>query len=205
VDPLGAVLPAARVALVQPERQARYEIRTDATGRFEFQGLPQGDYQLEADTPGFQTYRETITIAGQSLQRPITLQIGRLHETIRIGESDVRPLTLATASYTEPACPAGSPTSTSVGGNLRAPRKLRDVKPDYPAAYRGSGRDVTIVVDAVVGLDGVLKEFQPRDAVDPAFYDALLLAVREWRFSSTLLNCVPQEVPMTITATFVHR
>jgi len=50
-----------------------------------------------------------------------------------------------------------------------------------------------------------LKDFQPRDGVDPAFYDALLLALREWRFSSTLLNCVPQEVPMTITATFVHQ
>jgi len=146
LDPLGAVLPGARVALVQPERQARYEIRTDPAGRFEFQGLPQGDYQLEADTPGFQTYRETITIAGQSVQRPIALKIGRLHETIRITESDTRPPARAARSYTEPPCSA--PPTTSVGGNLRAPLKLRDFKPDYPAAFRGSGRDVTVVVDA---------------------------------------------------------
>src|SRR3954447_24788667 len=119
VDPLGAVLPGARVALVQPERQARYEIRTDAAGRFEFQGLPQGDYQLEADTPGFQTYRETITIAGQSVQRPIALNIGRLQETIRITEADARPPSLGSSSYTEPACPA--PPPTAAGGNLRAP------------------------------------------------------------------------------------
>ena len=205
VDPLGAVLPGVRVALVQPERQARYEIRTDPAGRFEFQGLLQGDYQLEADCPGFQTYHETVTIAGQSIQRPIALNIGRLQETIRVTESNSRPASPVSASapYTEPPCPTPSPTA--VGGNLRAPRKLRDVKPEYPAAFRGSGRDVTIVVDAVVGLDGLLKDFQPRGAVDPSAYDALLLAVREWRFSSTLLNCVPQEVPMTITAAFVHQ
>lgn len=203
VDPLGAVLPNARVVLVQPARQARYEIRTDRSGQYEFPGLTAGEYQLEADTPGFQTYRATVTIAGQAIQRPIALRIGRLQETITSRESDApRPPNVA-SSYTEPPCPA--PPTTTVGGNLRPPRKLRDEKVDYPSALRGSGRDAVIVVDARVGLDGYLKDFKPREAVDAAFYDALLLAAREWRFSATLLNCVPQEVEMTITANFIHR
>ena len=92
-----------------------------------------------------------------------------------------------------------------IGGNLRPPSKLRDVKAIYPFGLRGTGRDQTVVVDAVVGLDGALKEFQPREPSDPLFYDALMQALRDWRFSATLLNCVPQEVEMTITASFTHR
>jgi hypothetical protein len=212
VDPLGAVLPNAPVTLVQPARQARYEVRTDRTGRFEFQGLVPGDYQLEASTAGFQTYRDAITVTGQTMQRLITLKIGRLHETITITDSDAPPSSSgAPISWVEPPCP-GSPNGSvegnpdpAIGGNLRPPRKLRDAKPIYPFGLRGTGRDQTVVVDAVVGLDGTLKEFQPREPVDPVFYDALVQALRDWRFSATMLNCVPQEVEMTITASFVHR
>jgi Carboxypeptidase regulatory-like domain/Gram-negative bacterial TonB protein C-terminal len=206
VDPLGAVLPNARVALVQPTRQARYEISTDRNGQFEFQGLPSGDYQLEASTPGFQTYRDSLSIAGLAMQRQITLKIGLLHETIQIDESDAPPAPLKPAlAYTEPACPAAQPGGPSVGGNLRAPRKLRDAKPDYPSMLRGTGRDATVIVNARIGIDGVLKDLEPREPVDGPFYDALVLALREWRFSATLLNCVPQEVEVNITANFQHR
>ena len=207
VDPQGAVLPNARVALVQPVRQSRYEMRTDRNGQFEFQGLPAGEYQFEADTAGFQTYRETISVAGQAIQRQVALKIGLLHETIRITESDAPnpPPKGLPSAYVEPACPAAQPGAPIVGGNLRAPRKLRDSKPDYPPSMRRTGRDVTLVVNARIGVDGFLKDLQPREPVDPPFYDALVLALREWRFSSTLLNCVPQEVDMEITAAFEHR
>jgi hypothetical protein len=88
---------------------------------------------------------------------------------------------------------------------LLAPRKLRDAKPDYPLTLRGTGRDATVIVDARIGLDGVLKDLQPKEPVDGPFYDALVVALREWRFSATLLNCVPQEVEVNITANFQHR
>jgi len=206
VDPLGAVLPNARVTLVQPARQARYEISTDRTGQFEFQGLPSGDYQLEASTPGFQTYKESLSIAGLAIQRQITLKIGLLHETIRIDESDVPAAPPKPApAYAEPACPAAQPGAPPVGGNLRAPHKLRDAKPDYPSMMRGTGRDATVIVNARIGIDGFLKDLQPNEPVDRAFYDALVPALREWRFSATLLNCVPQEVEINITASFRHR
>ena len=206
VDPSGAILPNAAVVLLQPARQARYEIRTDRNGQFDFQGLPAGDYQLEASTAGFQTYKSTVSMAGQALQRQIMLKIGLLHETIRIVESDEpAPAPKPMPAYAEPACPAAAPGAPLVGGNLRAPQKLRDFKPDYPAALRGTGREATVVVDARIGLDGFLKDFQPREPVDGPFYDALVPALREWRFSPTLLNCLPQEVDINITAAFQHR
>ena len=201
-----AVLPTGGDGRVQPARQARYEIRTDRNGQFEFQGLPAGDDQLEASTPGFQTYRDSLSISGLAIQRQITLKIGLLHETISIVESDAPPAPLKPAlAYTEPACPAAQPGAPSVGGNLRAPRKLRDAKPDYPSTLRGTGRDATIIVNARIGIDGLLKDLQAKEPVDGPFYDALVPALHEWRFSATLLNCVPQEVEVNITANFQHR
>jgi Carboxypeptidase regulatory-like domain len=206
VDPLGALLPNARVVLIQPARQARYEISTDRNGQFEFQGLPSGEYQLEASTAGFQTYRDTLSIAGLTVQRQITLKLGLLHETIRITESDAPPVLQQPArAYVEPACPATQAGAPAVGGNIRTPRKLRDVKPDYPPVMRGTGRDATVVVNARIGVDGLLKDIQPQEPIDTPFYDALLPALRDWRFSTTLLNCVPQEVDINITATFQHK
>jgi Carboxypeptidase regulatory-like domain len=207
VDPLGAVLPNARVTLTQPARQARYEIRTDRLGGFEFAGLPDGEYALEVDTPGFERYRYSLSVAGQPLRRSITMRIGTLHETITIRESDAPAASpqAGSAAYTDPPCPAIATSPTAVGGNLRPPVKLADAKPDYPPSLRGTGREATVVVDGRIGLDGFLKDIQPHDAVDAAFYDALLLALPRWRFSNTLLNCVPQEVDINITAHFAPR
>lgn len=207
VDPLGAVLPNARVTLTQPARQARYEIRTDRLGAFEFVGLPDGEYTLEVETPGFERYRDGLTVAGQPLRRSIALQIGMLHETITIRESDAPavPPRGGSAAYADPPCPAAAGSPTAVGGNLRPPVKLADAKPDYPPSLRGTGREATVVVDGRIGLDGFLKDIQPHDTVEAPFYDALLLALPRWRFSNTLLNCVPQEVDINITAHFAPR
>jgi len=203
-DPLGAILPDVPVVLIQPERQARYEIRTDRNGQYEFQGLSLGEYQLEAGAAGFATYRATVSITNAAVRIPISLRIGGIHETIRVTEAEAPAgPPRAALAYTEAPCPA--PPTTTVGGNLRPPRKLRDVKPDYPATLRGSGRDATIVIDGRIGLDGFVKDIQPREPVDPAFFDVLVVAVREWRFSAILLNCVPQEADITITASFVHK
>jgi hypothetical protein len=35
--------------------------------------------------------------------------------------------------------------------------------------------------------------------------DALVAAVNQWQWDSTLLNCVPTEVPITVTGKFVRR
>jgi hypothetical protein len=205
-DPTGGVLPGARIALTQPDRQARYEIRTDPQGRFDLPGLVLGNYQLEIDLAGFERYVAGVTVATAPIQRSIALRIGRLQETIRIVESDVPPPPLRPAlGYTEPACLATAGPAGGIGGNLRPPKKLRDAKPEYPASLRGSGRDVTISVDATVGLDGYLKDFEPREPYDREVFNSLAAALQQWRFSATLLNCVPQEVAMTVTAAFVHR
>jgi TonB family protein len=211
LDPHGAVLPGARVMLVNAERQSRYEVASDRSGRFEFAGLASGRYQLQADVPGFRAFRATLDVAaGAQVDRTITMEIGHLQETVTVVESAAAPPAPSPARAAEPRpnppCPqraAGS--APPVGGNLRPPMKIRSVSPEYPAALRGSGKDATVVLETVIGLDGFVKDVHVREPADGPFADALAAAVREWRFDSTLLNCVPVEVKMTVTGNFNHR
>jgi hypothetical protein len=57
VDQSGASLPGVTVAAVNITRGSRQEVTTDRNGRFELIGLTQGSYRLEADLPGFETFR----------------------------------------------------------------------------------------------------------------------------------------------------
>ena len=88
LDPTNRVLPDTRVVLLNPSSQAKYEVRTDITGRFEFVGLPPAQYTLEAMLPGFALLKENISIAGNT-DRTLRLRVGSLEETITITDVSV--------------------------------------------------------------------------------------------------------------------
>src|SRR5262249_31061811 len=68
-DPLNGLLPGVRMVLTNSQTAAKYEVRTDGTGRFDFVGLPPGRYTLETELPGFKALRGSVEIAGQDVQR----------------------------------------------------------------------------------------------------------------------------------------
>ena len=209
IDPQGGTLPGARVTVSNEQRQIRYEVQTTSTGEFTLPGLSPGDYVVEVQLPGFQAYRGTVAIRGEDVRQGITLKVGTLRETITV-KDDPNPggsgnsAQPAVAPRPNPACGAKPPVSgVRVGGNLRPPHKLKDVRPIYPAELRGTGATSEVILDAVIGLDGFIKDIQPREGAQPAFVDALITAVRQWQFDSTLLNCVPIEVEITISGRFL--
>jgi periplasmic protein TonB len=124
----------------------------------------------------------------------ITLQVGTLQETITISASRV---------VTSPQ-PAGAPQApVRVGGNVRAPRKLEDVKPIYPVTMRAAGREGVVPVEAVIDVEGAVTSVRVVSAqVHPDFAIAAADAVRQWKFTPTLLNGSPVEVVMTVTVAF---
>lgn len=67
---------------------------------------------------------------------------------------------------------------------------------------RGTGIAGRVVMTAVIGTDGAVREVRTLSATNADFDQAAQEAVRQWRFTQTLLNCVPIEVQMTVTATF---
>ena len=58
-------------------------------------------------------------------------------------------------------------------------------------------------LDALIGTDGSVVFVRVVSAnVHPDFADAAAEAVRQWKFSPTLLNGKPVEVLMTVTVNF---
>jgi len=203
-DPLNGLLPNVRMMLTNTQTGGKYEIRSDSGGRFEFVGLPPGRYALETELPGFMALRGSVEIAGQNVQRDVTLAIGSLQETVSVWPGETTPPPrprVATA-----AAPVCRPAETGgIGGNLRAPTKLVHVTPLFPPALAASGASGVVVLDATIGVDGTIRDVRARSTDQPQFEGAAIDAVRQWEFSQTLLNCVPVEVLMTVTVNFAAR
>ena len=210
VDPSGASIPNGEVVLSSAARQSEYHVKTATNGTFTFVGLPSGDYELDAKVPGFKTLHDNVTLApGQALQRQLHLLLGSLSETITVTADssavDRQPAAAITTRVLRPAEPKPC-EATATGGNIRAPKKLSDLAPSYPAAAVAAGTQGVVILSATIGLDGFLKDIEVlRDAGSQDLALAAVTAVREWEYSQTLLNCSPVEVKVTITTNFTLR
>jgi TonB family protein len=88
-----------------------------------------------------------------------------------------------------------------VGGNIRVPTKLRDVRPVYPPAAELAGIQGVVIIEATIGVDGRVGGAKVLRSI-PELDEAALEAVRQWEFTTTELNGVPVPVIMTVTVNF---
>jgi TonB family protein len=88
-----------------------------------------------------------------------------------------------------------------VGGNIKAPQRIVDVKPIYPKDARDAGVQGVVIIETAIGPDGKVKDAKILRSV-PMLDQAALEAVRQWEFTQTLINGVPQTVIMTVTVNF---
>ena len=209
LDPMNRTLPNVTLVLTNVQTNAKHEVRSDSTGRFEFAELPHGEYGLEAKYAGFSTLRGQIRIGGQNVQQNLNMEIGTLQETVTV-KYDATP--------SEPADPAEvrqreerlrkrereQPTcgSTSHGGNIRPPMKLNHVAPTYPLHLGQKNVGGTVLMEALIAKDGSMKDVRVVAPAHPDLDAAAVAAIRQWRFDSTLLNCMPVEVNMKVTVNF---
>jgi len=193
-DTTGAVLPGVAVTL--DADAAKVQTTTDRSGRFRFDGVEPGSHVIQVESPGFRALRQSIQLKNDAdWNRVVMLQVGELRETIAVSRR--RP-----ASIT-PLTDGSGPTPVRVGGNIRAPRKVENVNPDYPQRLLEAGLQGKVVVEAVVGVDGrVVRTRALTMEAHPDFAKAAVEAVRQWRYEPTLLNGSPIEVVMTVTVDF---
>jgi TonB family protein len=89
-----------------------------------------------------------------------------------------------------------------IGGEIKAPIKIRDVKPAYPAEARAAGVQGVVIVEAIVGTDGQIVEARILRSI-PVFDDAALSAVKQWKFMPVLQNGTAIPALMTVTVNFM--
>jgi beta-lactamase regulating signal transducer with metallopeptidase domain len=204
VDPMNGLLPKTVLVLTNTRTQAKYEVRSDASGRFEFVGLPPSDYLLEANLPGFATLRGTVSVTGQDVFQEIRLNVGELEETVTVtaggGDRPDRPEPREVKKRPLPVCPDA--LAGGIGGRIRPPVKVRDVRPRYPIGVDDAKDEELVRLNAVIATDGSIKDLQVVEPAHPAFAAAAVEGVRQWGFDETLLNCAPTEVSMRVSVAF---
>ena len=90
-----------------------------------------------------------------------------------------------------------------VGGRIKAPKKIKDVKPVYPAIAQSARVAGVVTIEATIGPDGKVIDAKVVRSI-PLLDQAALDAVRQWEYTPTLLNGVPVPVLVTVTINFTR-
>jgi len=102
----------------------------------------------------------------------------------------------------EPPPPPPAPkVPVRVGGAIRPPVKQVDARPVYPPIAQAARVQGLVIIEAAIGPDGMVRDAKVLRSI-PLLDQAALDAVRQWRFTPTLLNGVAVPVIMTVTVQF---
>lgn len=88
-----------------------------------------------------------------------------------------------------------------VGGAIKQPQKVQDKKPIYPPIAQSARVQGIVIIEATIGPDGSVRDAKVLRG-QPLLNESALEAVRQWKYTPTLLNGVPVSVIMTVTVTF---
>jgi periplasmic protein TonB len=105
----------------------------------------------------------------------------------------------------EPPPPPPAPTGPQrVGGSIRPPEKIVHVPPKYPPIALSAGITGVVILEATIAEDGSVVGLRVLRS-EPLLDSAAIEAVRQWRFTPTLLNGQPVSVLMTVTVAFTRK
>jgi TonB family protein len=209
VDSSGAVLPAVeiRAGMRDSSGETTRSVTTDAKGSYELGTLTAGVWAVTMTLPGFETATRRVEIqTSESVEWSATLEIGSIQETVTITSNSSNappPQQAARRTVQAPPLPPPAPAPAGVvrvGGSIKPPRKVVNVNPVYPTDAAAQGVEGVVILRAVIGTDGFVREITQLRSPNDSLALAATGALNEWQFSPTLLNGVP--VPTRITATF---
>ena len=88
-----------------------------------------------------------------------------------------------------------------VSSSLQVSRLVKKVDPEYPILAHRGHIEGTVVAEARITGSGTIDSVRIISG-NPLFYQAVLDAVKQWRYQPTLLNGEPVDVITTITVNF---
>lgn len=207
VDQNGKPIKDVRLVLSNAPAQTKSEVKSDASGRYEFVGVPAGTYELMFESIGMAYLkREGLKVeGGQTSTVNATMRIGTVEETITVRSGpDNRPLVNeypnARASDRLKVDPC---TASAQGGCIRPPVKVKDVHPVYPPGSNPG----TVELIATIDSEGRISflDVTGNSAGGPADIsqaDAAAYAIRQWEFLPTHLDGMPIETNMKVHVSF---
>jgi protein TonB len=88
-----------------------------------------------------------------------------------------------------------------VGGQIKEPKKLKDVKPVYPQIATQARVQGVVILECTISPQGKVVDVKVLRGI-PLLDQAAIDAVKQWVYTPTLLNGVPVPVIMTVTVNF---
>jgi len=88
-----------------------------------------------------------------------------------------------------------------VGGEIREPKKVKHVSPEYPEIARNARVQGVIILECIIAPEGHVTDIRVLRGI-PLLDKAAIDAVRQWVYTPTLLEGRPVPVVMTVTVNF---
>jgi protein TonB len=93
------------------------------------------------------------------------------------------------------------PQAVRVGGQIKEPKKIKDVQPAYPDIAKQARVQGVVILECTISPQGRVSDVKMLRGI-PLLNEAAIAAVRQWVYTPTLLNGVPVPVIMTVTVNF---
>jgi periplasmic protein TonB len=111
---------------------------------------------------------------------------------------------LPTESTLVPPLPAPveAPRPIRITRGVTPPRRLVYVQPVYPPIAQANRVTGRVVIEAIIGPTGDVESTRVVQSTVRLLEDAALTAVRQWKYTPTLLSGVPVSVILTVSVDF---
>jgi protein TonB len=100
-----------------------------------------------------------------------------------------------------PQAPPPPQAAVRVGGQVKAPKKIKNVDPVYPELAQQARVQGVVILECTIAPQGRVTDVKVLRSI-PLLDQSAIDAVKQWTYTPTLLNGVPVPVIMTVTVTF---
>lgn len=197
-DPSGTGVRNATVIMTNHKSNTIVMTASDGDGNFRFTSMPAGEYEMKVMKRGFEVYRapQVVLEPGRESSQRVTLEVAAVMEEVDV-------VVEGTAKALPGSETGGKPSRLRLGGEVQATKLLNNVKPVYPAAAKAAGIEGSVILHAVIGMDGKPLSLRVMNSqADSELARAAVESVSQWRYRPTLLNGEPIEVDTTIMVNF---
>jgi protein TonB len=108
---------------------------------------------------------------------------------------------IGVAPTAPPPPPERVPLPTRLPSGIKAPVKTVEIAPVYPVMARNAHVQGTVILEAVVDANGRVEDVRVLRSI-PLLDQAAADAVRQWRYTPTLLNGRAIPIVLTVTVSF---
>ena len=96
----------------------------------------------------------------------------------------------------------GVPRSSTPGVVPPELIKNTQVGPKYTAGAARAGIQGSVILDAVIGVDGMVEQLRVRCSLDPGLDEEAQKTLRQWRFKPAMLNGAPTPFVVVVHMAF---